>query len=163
MKSKSFLTVLLAVLLCATTVSAETLTANGEILPPPISGTKVSDLVLDIIKSQGVTTYTDTMQGWQLISPASFSFNADSSVTVQVSTPATANLTKGTDTVTLSLTCRASQTAAPNTKTEGVDCGTSQMTSSTGALYLSLIPTQATFSTATQGTYTGTVVVSVNY
>lgn len=165
-KSKAILILSLFLLLFEVSgAGAGTLTIQGQTTPPPVTMYKDADLTVTIARVVGTTVYTDASAGWSS-TPAQFRANGAASTVVLLTIPANISLVRsgGTETATLNFACRVGATDAyPTSKTQGTACGSTATASAAGWVYLALFPTDITFSVDTQGTYTGTVTITVNY
>lgn len=156
------LTILILSLLLPCYVLAETQsgTYGGEIQGVPVGVTKDRDMSFNVARVAGQTTYSNLNN----VTSARFLVSGDPNSTFSLVFPSTVTLTRqgGSETVTVNIVCRMSQTGYVNSKTEGSDCTASPTLGSDGKMYLVFFPDQAQFQSDVVGTYIGTLTVTVN-
>ena len=157
-----FLTIAL-LLLFTRNLGATTAQLNAQItineIPASILTTQVMSLKL--AKTTGKTSYAAT--DLRSIIPAQFLVTQEPHKFTITSVPVSVNLSNGSASAILGLTCRSATGGYVTTVSQGIDCSTNIMTND-GLVYISIYPTTVLFSTENKiGTYLGTVTITTDY
>jgi len=132
----------------------------------PLSLTNEQDISVNITPQEGKTSYTDSE--FLSSSEAKLLANGEIGENVAVTCDDSVTLThsNNTDIAVLNLACRADTFGYVASKDDGTACNDAnlQTDGASGNLYISLFPTSVDFgSSNTQGVYTGTLTLVIDY